>query len=74
MFPNLIHWWEEMAKPQIKTFYIQIGREQKKFEQGLLNYYDIKLRTLYDKANNDNILEYEMINELKKKLIHIEGK
>ena len=46
MFPNLIHWWEEMAKPQIKTFYIQRGREQKKFEQDLLNYYEIKLRTV----------------------------
>ena len=57
MFYNLINWWEEMVKPQIKTFYIIQGKEQKKFEQGLLKYYEIKLRTLYDKHNNDNILE-----------------
>ena len=60
-FPNLIHWWEELVKPQIKTFYIQEGREQKKLEKGLLNYYEINLRALYDKANNDNILEYAYV-------------
>ena len=57
-----------MVKPQVKTFYIHQGKEQKKFEQGLLNYYEIKLRALYDQANNENILDYAMIKEIKSKI------
>ena len=68
MFPNLIHWWETMVKPQVKTFYIHQGKEQKKLEQGLLNYYEIKLRTLYDQANNEHILDFVMIKELNNKI------
>ena len=35
MFPNLILWWESLAKPQIKQFYINQGREEKKLNKGL---------------------------------------
>ena len=28
MFPNIIQWWEEMAKPQIRKFYINQGIEK----------------------------------------------
>ena len=55
-------------KPQIKTFYIFQGKEHKKLEQGLLNYYEIKLRKLYDDANNENIIDYVNIKELTNKI------
>ena len=68
MFPNLIDWWEIMAKPQFKQFYIHQGKEQKRLSQGLTIYYEKKLRTLYEKANNENVLDYEKIKQIKNKI------
>ena len=36
MYPNVILWWEQMAKPQIKKFYMIQGKEQKQLKQGLI--------------------------------------
>ena len=68
MFPNLIQWWDELAKPQIKKFYIHQGKEQKQLRQGLLKYFENNLRMLYDNANNDNIIDFDMMNSLKNKI------
>ena len=47
-FPDAICWWEEMAKPNIKRFYIQQGKENKKMQYGLINYLELKLRKHYE--------------------------
>ena len=35
MYPNLIQWWDLLAKPQIKQYYINQGKEQKQLKLGL---------------------------------------
>ena len=60
-YTNIIQWWEEFVKPQIKYFYINVGKEQNKLKKGLMEYYERKLRKLYDNANNCNIIDYDMI-------------
>ena len=64
-FPNIIQWWDGMAKPEIKKFYIIQGKEQKRMKDGLMKYYENKLNKLYETANNDNIFEYEAISDIK---------
>lgn len=68
MFPNLIQWWEILVKPQIKTFYITQGKEIKRLKLGLLNYLENNLRELYDNANVNNIIDYDMIHDIKNKI------
>ena len=60
-YTNIIQWWEEFVKPQIKYFYINVGKEQNKLKKCLMEYYERKLRKLYDNANNRNIIDYDMI-------------
>ena len=67
-FVNIIQWWEIMAKPQFKQFYINQGKEQQKLKRGLLMYHETRLRELYDYANMDCLIDYEKIKEVKSKI------
>ena len=57
-----------MAKPQFKQFYINQGKEQHRLKQGVLRYYEMSLRELYNSANNDNLIDYERIRDIKNKI------
>ena len=57
-----------MAKPQIKRFYMIQGKEQKQLKQGLLKYLENNLRALYDNANDNNIIDFDMINSIRNKI------
>lgn len=37
-FPNIIMWWEESVKPNMKKFYIQQGKEMKRLQYGFIQY------------------------------------
>ena len=69
-YPNLIQWWESLAKPQTKRFFINQGKEEKKLKQGQLKYLERNLRNLYEIANNDNIVDYEKIQQLRNEIDH----
>ena len=74
MFPNVIQWWDEMVKPTIKTLYINQGKEKNKLKLGLINYYETKLRKLYEAANNCNVFDYDAIKDMKHKIDSIREK
>ena len=67
-FSNIIQWWEIMAKPQFKLFYINQGKEQNRLKRGLLRYYEMSLRELYDRANSDSFIDHERIRDFKNKI------
>ena len=60
-FPDIISWWEELVKPNIKKFYILLGREQKKLQSGLINFLEYKLRKQYELANQTGVTNYQEI-------------
>ena len=67
-FPNIINWWEELVKPNIKKFYIQQGKENKRFQYGLINYLESKLRKLYETANEDGTNNYIEMQSIKSEI------
>ena len=68
MFSDIIQWWEVMVKPQLKQYYINQGKEQKNLKQGLLRYLENNLRSLYDNANHDNTIDYDMMHTIKNRI------
>ena len=64
-FPNAVNWWEELVKPNIKKFYIQQGKENKKMQYGVINYLEILLRKQYEIANETGIINYNEIKSIK---------
>ena len=64
-FTNIICWWEELAKPTLKSFYIQQGKEKKKYQMGLINYLEINLRKQYEIANQTGVTNFEEIKSIK---------
>ena len=64
-FPDIIAWWDELVKPNLKKFYIEQGREKKKYQYGLINYLEINLRHQYEIANNTGINNFDEIKLIK---------
>ena len=63
-FPNIVDWWDELVKPNLKKFYIQQGRENKKFQYGLINYLEIQLRKEYEIANHTGVTNFDEIKSI----------
>ena len=66
-------WWDKYAKPQIKSFFIKIGREEKQKNYGLLNFLEYSLNRLYNKVNISGIVDYSEIKEIKDKINNIKA-
>ena len=67
-FSNVISWWEELVKPNIKKFYIQQGKENKRLQYGLINYLETKLRKQYEIANVTGTSNYNEIQSIKSQI------
>ena len=61
-------WWEIHAKPQIKRFFIDKGREESSKTYGLLKYLEAKLNRIYDKLNKSGQVTYSEIKDVKDRI------
>ena len=70
-YTNSITWWDKVAKPQIKTFFIKVGREEKQKKYGLLNFLEYSLNRLYNQVNISGEVEYCKIKLVKDRIDRI---
>ena len=43
-YENELMWWENRAKPMIKSFFIREGKYKSKEKYGLIEYFEYKLK------------------------------
>ena len=67
-FTNILSWWEDLVKPNIKRFFIQQGREKNRLQYGLINYLETELRKQYEISNETGTINYSEIRSIKSEL------
>ena len=72
-FDTINDWWELYAKPQIKRFFIDKGREESRKKYGILQYLEVKLNRLYDKLNKTGVMNYSEVKEIKDRINSIKN-
>ena len=72
-YANINTWWDSHAKPQIKKFFIKIGREEKQKKYGLLNLLEYSLNRLYNEVNISGNVDYCEIKMTKDRIDNIKS-
>ena len=67
-FPNINIWWDKYAKSQIKSFFVKVGKEQKQYKYGLLNYLEFSLNKKYNELNISGRVDYSQIKRIKDRI------
>ena len=70
-YANINSWWDSYAKPQIKNFFMRIGREEKQKKYGLLNFLEYSLNRLYNEVNISGNVDYSKIQMIKDRIENI---
>ena len=64
-------WWENLVKPQIKSFFAFQGKEENRFKYGTLKYLEVKLRKQYEISNSVGVINKDTIDTLKNRIDNI---
>ena len=72
-YDTINDWWELHAKPQIKIFFIDKGREESRKKYGVLQYLEFKLNRIYDKLNKTGQMNYSEVKEIKDRINSIKN-
>ena len=67
-YDSINTWWDMYAKKQIRTFFIEIGKQEYQMKQGLLYYLEFKLNRIYEKLNKTGEINYAELKEIKDRI------
>ena len=67
-YNNICEWWEQLAKPQIKKFFIKQGKISKKLALGKIKYLEHKLHRICNEIHNTGNLDFGEVKRLKSKI------
>ena len=67
-YPNINKWWDNYAKPQIKSLFVKIGKEQKQFKYGLLNFLEYSLNKKYNDLSISGKIDYSELKIIKDRI------
>ena len=70
-YTNVNNWWDKHAKPQIKKFFVKIGKEENQKKYGLLSFLEYRLNRLYNEVNISGNVDYSKIKILKDRIDNI---
>ena len=67
-YSDICEWWEQYAKPHIKTFFIKQGKITKQFTLGKIKYLEKKLHRICNEIHNTGNLDIGEVRRLKSKI------
>ena len=67
-YETINDWWVIQAKPQIKKFFKDKGREESAKKYGTLEFLEFKLNRIYDKLNKTGEMNYFEVKGIKDRI------
>ena len=72
-YETINDWWVIQAKPQIKKFFKDKGREESAKKYGTLEFLEFKLNRIYDKLNKTGEMNYSEVKGIKDRISAIKA-